>query len=107
MNRKERRKALFSVLSAKVKNNQLIIVNELKLKEIKTKLMADIFAKLPVQGSSLLAIAGNDKTVVKSSANLKNVKTIDVGFLNIHDLLKFKTLVLPQDALEKVNALAN
>lgn len=106
MNKKERRKALFCVLSAKLKNNEIVIVDEIKLKEMKSKLMMDILTKLPIEGTALLALGKKDKNVEKSAANLPKVKSIDVGYLNIQDLLKYKVLVLPQDALERVHALA-
>lgn len=107
MNKKERRKALFCVLSQKAKNNEIVVVDEIKMKEMKTKLMMEVMKKLPIEGTALLALAAKDKNLEKSAANLKNVKSIDVGYLNIQDLLKYKTLVLPQDALERVHALAN
>lgn len=106
MNKKERRKALFCVLSQKVRQNQIIVVDEIKLKEMKTKLMIDVLSKLPVAETTLLAIVGKEKTLVKSAANIKNVKSIDVAYLNIKDLLKYKSLVVVQEALEKIHALA-
>ncbi len=106
MNKKERRKALFCVLSEKVRQNQVIVVDEIKLKEMKTKVMIDLLSKLPVAETILLAIVGKEKNIVKSAANIKYVKSIDVAYLNIKDLLKYKSLILVQDALEKVHALA-
>ena len=106
MNKKERRKALFCVLSEKVRQNQVIVVDEIKLKEMKTKVMIELLAKLPVAETILLAIVGKEKNIVKSAANIKYVKSIDVAYLNIKDLLKYKSLILVQDALEKVHALA-
>lgn len=106
MNKKERQKALFSVLTSKVKNKELIIVDDIKLKEIKTKAMVEVFAALPYEKNALLALAERNEIVEKSASNLPYVKTIQVGYLNIADLLKFKTLVLLKSSVEQVNALA-
>ena len=106
MNRKERQKALFSVLSSKVKNKELIIVDDIKLKEIKTKAMDEVFAAIPYEKNVLLALAEKNEVIEKSASNLPYVKTITSGYLNVADLLKFKTLVLLKSSLEQVNALA-
>jgi len=99
MNKKERQKALFSVLSSKVSNNELVILDDIKLKEMKTKLMADVFAKVPYEKNVLLALAERNEVIEKSSANLPYVKTIQVSYLNVADLLKYKTLVLLKASL--------
>ncbi len=106
MNKKERQRALFSVLSAKVKNKELLILDDIKLKAIKTKDMADVFASLPYEKTALLALPEKNEILEKSAANLPKIKTIQVSYLNIADLLKFKTLVLLKSSLEKVNAFA-
>ena len=106
MNKKERRKALFCVLSQKLREKQIIVVDEIKLKEMKTKLMMEVFAKLPVEKTILLAIVGKEKTLVKSAANITGVKSIDIAYLNIKDLLKFKSLVIVQEGLAKLDMLA-
>jgi len=106
MNRKERQKALFCVLSSKVKNKELIVVDDIKLKEIKTKAMAEVFTALPYEKNALLATAGKNEMVEKSASNLPYVKVIQANYLNIADLLKYKTLVLLKSSLEQVNTLA-
>ncbi len=106
MNKKERQKALFSLLSSKVANKEIVVVDDIKLKEIKTKTLADIFTKIPFEKSALLALSERNQVIEKSANNLPNVKTIQTGYLNIADLLKFKTLVLLKSSLEQVNALA-
>lgn len=105
MNKKERRKALFCALSAKVKNNQLLVVDEIKLDSIKTKIMDSVFTKLPYEKNILLAIPAKNDILQKSSANLPYVKSILVDYLNIADLLKYKTLVLLKDSLVKLNTI--
>ncbi len=105
MNRKERRKALFCVLSEKFRNKELVIVNDIKLKEIKTKSMVEIFNKIPYEKNSLLVMPSSNEAIEKSSSNLPYVKSIVVNYLNIKDLLKYKTLVLLEWSLDYVNSL--
>nr|MDD3720086.1 50S ribosomal protein L4 [Candidatus Gracilibacteria bacterium] len=105
MNKKERRKALLCALSAKVKNNQLLVVDDIKLDSIKTKAMDGVFTKLPYEKNILLAIPAKNDILQKSSANLPYVKSILVDYLNIADLLKYKTLVLLKDSLVKLNTI--
>lgn len=106
MNKKERRKALFCVLSSKVKNKELVIVDDIKLKEIKTKEMVNVIASLPFEKTALLAIPAKNETIEKSTNNIPYAKSILVDYLNIKDLLKYKTLILLKDALPKIEALA-
>lgn len=105
MNKKERRKALFCALSAKVKNNELIVVDDIKLDSIKTKMVAGIFSKIPYEKNVLLTMPVKNDVLQKSSLNLPYVKPILVDYLNIADLLKYKTLVLLKDSLVKLNTL--
>ena len=105
MNKKERRKALFCALSSKLKNNELIIVDKINLQDTKTKNMVEIFSKLPYEKNVLLAIDKRDLKVEKSAANLPYIKTILDSYLNIKDILKYKTLVLFKDSLENLNSL--
>lgn len=103
MNKKERRKALYSVLSTKLKNNELIIVDDIKLDSMKTKNMIEIFSNLPYEKNALLAIPKKDENIEKSASNLPYVKTVLHNYLNVHDLLKYKTLVLMKDCLNVIN----
>ncbi len=105
MNKKERRKALFSVLSSKLANNDLIVVDKIDFKEVKTKNMVEVFSKLPYNEKALLAIPAKNEMIERSSANLPYVKAILVDYLNIKDLLKYKTLVLLKDSLVNLDKL--
>lgn len=106
MNKKERRKALFCALSAKLANKQIIIVDKLELSDSKTKNMVTVFSKLPYEKNMLLALPAKNENVERSAANLPYVKTILADYLNIKDILKYKTLVIVKDSLDTVNALA-
>lgn len=106
MNKKERRKALFCVLSSKLTNGELVVVDKIAFKEAKTKNMVDVLKALPVTDKSLLAIPAKDESIQRSSSNLPNVKTILADYLNVKDLLKYKTLVLLKDSLTNIDNLA-
>ncbi|QFR38629.1 50S ribosomal protein L4 [Candidatus Gracilibacteria bacterium 28_42_T64] len=105
MNKKERRKALFCVLSSKLKNNELVILDTINFKEAKTKNMVEVFKNIPYEQKALLAIPSKNEMIEKSASNIPYVKSILVDYLNIKDLLKYKTLVLLKDSLENLNTL--
>jgi len=105
MNRKERRKALFCVLSSKLKNKQLVIVDKIDFKEAKTKNMVEVFNKIPYEKNALIAIPVKNDAIEKTSANVPYLKTILVNYLNVKDLLKYNTLVLLKDSLVNLDTL--
>lgn len=105
MNKKERRKALFVALSSKLTSGNLIILDKIDFKEAKTKNMVEVFNALPYQEKVLLAIPAKNEIIEKSTANLPYVKSILVDYLNIKDLLKYKTLVLLKDSLVNLDNL--
>ncbi|MDD3793225.1 MAG: 50S ribosomal protein L4 [Candidatus Gracilibacteria bacterium] len=106
MNKKERRKALFTVLSSKLANKELIIVDKIEFKDVKTKNMETVIKALPYEKNVLLAISAKNEVIEKSASNLPYVKSILVDYLNIKDLLKYKTLVLVKDSLTNLDNLA-
>jgi len=106
MNKKERRKALFTVLSSKLINKELIIVDKIEFSDVKTKNMEALIKVLPYEKNVLLAIPAKNEVIEKSASNLPYVKSILVDYLNIKDLLKYKTLVLVKDSLTNLDNLA-
>ncbi|HDJ30469.1 MAG TPA: 50S ribosomal protein L4 [bacterium] len=99
--KKMKRKALFMVLSAKAKEGCLIVLENLKLKEPKTKSMVNILDKLPSKNqSSLIALPEVDKNVVLSARNIPKVATIEARNLNVLDLLSFKYLIMPKESIK-------
>jgi len=99
--KKMKRKALFMVLSAKVKNNLLILLDKLKIEKVKTKLMTEILKKLPSKvESSLIALPELDKNIILAARNLPHIETIQVKDLNCLDLLSFKYLIMPKDSIK-------
>ena len=102
VNKKERRLAIKSVLSSKVLEKELTVVDKLELKEIKTKSMVKALAALKVEGKTLIVLPENDKNVVMSARNIKDVKTISANNINVFDLLKYSNLILPVDTVKKL-----
>lgn len=105
MNRKERRKALFCVLSSKLSNKQLLVLDKVELGTIKTKSMVEVFSGLPYEKNILFVIPEKNEVLEKSSSNISYVKTLDVKYLNVHDLIKYNTLILLKDSLDFLNTL--
>jgi len=97
--RKVRRLALKSVLSSKVTEDKLIILEELKLERPRTKDIIDILDNLKTSGGVLLVTMLKDENVYKSARNISGVKTVTIEGLNIYDLLVYETLVVTKDAL--------
>lgn len=101
MNRKEKRAALKSALTSKVQDSRLIVVDELKFDEIKTKNFVNVMNNLKV-GKGLVVIAENDANVVMSARNVADVDTTLVSTINVYDIMKAKTVVLTKDAVAKI-----
>ena len=101
LNKKEKRAALKSALTSKVQGSSLIVVDELKFDEIKTKKFANVMNNLKVE-KGLVVIADNDTNVVMSARNVADVDTTLVNTINVYDVMKAKTVVLTKDAVAKI-----
>lgn len=102
VNKKERRLAIKSLLSSKVLENELTVVDKLELSEIKTKTMVKALADLKVEGKTLIVLPENNKNVLMSARNIEGVKTIVLNNINVFDLLKYNNLVLPLETVKKI-----
>ena len=102
VNKKEKRLAIRSVLSSKVLENELTVVDTLNLKEIKTKSMVKAFSDLKVSGKTLVILPEKNINVQASTNNIKDAKVILVNEINIYDLLKYTNLVLTLDTVKKL-----
>ena len=102
VNKKERALAVKSVLSSKVLDNELIVVDSIPMKEIKTKEMVKTLSNLKVEGKTLIMLPEKNENVQKSARNIENVKTTLVGTINIYDLLKYNKLVVTEDTIKKL-----
>jgi len=102
LNKKEKRLAIRSVLSSKVLEKELTVVDKLELKEIKTKSMVKAFADLKLEGKTLVVLPEKNLNVQASTNNIEGAKTILVNEINVYDLLKYTNLVLPLDTVKKL-----
>ena len=102
INKKEKRLAIRSVLSSKVLEKELTVVDKLELKEIKTKSMVKAFADLKLTGKTLVVLPEKNLNVQASTNNIEGAKTILVNEINVYDLLKYTNLVLPLDTVKKI-----
>ena len=102
MNKKEKRAALKSALTDKAQNNNLIVVDELKFDEIKTKKFAEVMNNLKATRKALVVLADNDQNVVLSARNLAEASTTLTNTLNVYDIVNARTLVLTKDAVAKI-----
>lgn len=105
MPKKMRRLALRCVLSAKARDEELMIVESLKLNEPKTKEMVRILKELKVDASALIVTSEAEANVVKSARNLGGIKTLPASLLNVGDILSYKKLVMEVAAVRKAEQL--
>ncbi len=101
MNKKEKRAALKSALTSRVQENKLIVLDELKLDEIKTKAMVNVLQNIHAD-KALVVLNENDQNVILSARNIENVKTALTNTINVYDILKYNTLVVTKAAVEKI-----
>ena len=101
LNKKEKRAALKSALTSRVMDGKLIVVDELKFDEIKTKKFQTVMNNLKVT-KALVVLGDMDKNVILSARNIPNVNTAQVNSINVYDILKGDTLVLTKDAVAKI-----
>ena len=101
LNKKEKRAALKSALTSKVVDNKLIVVDELKFDEIKTKNFKTVMDNLKVE-KGLVVLAENDKNVVMSAKNMAKIDTTLTSQINVYDIMKANTVVLTKDSVAKI-----
>ncbi len=101
MNKKEKRAALLSALSSKVADSKIVVLDEFKLDEIKTKKFVDVMNNLKVS-KALVVLEGENKNVVLSGRNIADVKVSAVNEINTYDVLKYDTLVVTKAAVETI-----
>jgi large subunit ribosomal protein L4 len=102
-----KRKALFMVLSQKARDNEIVLLDDLKLEKPKTKSMVKILENLKskiknFKGSALIAIPKHEKNLILAARNIENVRIVEARNLNCLDLLSFKFLLMPKDSIDKI-----
>ena len=101
MNKKEKRAALKSVLTAKVQENKVVILDELKLDEVKTKTMVKVLNNVKAE-KAIIVLKEKDEKVVLSARNIADVQTSLVNTINVYDILKHNTLVMTKEAVQAI-----
>ena len=105
MPRKMRRQALRSALSVKASESQLMVVDALEMSEPKTKELLSILQNLGVESSTLILLPQRDEAVLRSVQNLPKVRTLVAQYLNVRDLLKYETILVPLASLEVIEGI--
>ncbi len=100
--KKVRRLAFKSALTSKLQAAEIIVVDELKLKEAKTKQMVAFLKGFELNNTTLLVLPGRDETVLRASGNIPKLQTRYVNTLNVYDILKAGKIILTQEALKGV-----
>ena len=101
LNKKEKRLALKSALSSKAKAEKIFVIDDIKVDEIKTKTMVNLFNKLDVN-KALVILKDNDRSVIYSTRNIPDIKTAQTNTINVFDILKYDNIVIDKAALEKI-----
>ena len=102
VNKKVRRLALKSALSAKVQDSELIVLDAFEAPEIKTKQVAELLKNLKVTEKALIVLPENDKNIVASARNIKGVDTTYVGAINTYEVLSHTKCIILKDAVTKL-----
>lgn len=100
--KKVRRVALKSVLTSKVQEKELIVLDELKLDQAKTKEMVKVLKAINADEKALVVIKRPDENIIRSARNLPTVLTTNANTLNVYDILKYNSLIITKEALEEI-----
>ena len=101
MNKKEKRAALKSALTSRGAENKFVVVDEVKLDEIKTKKVVEVLGNLKVE-KALVVLNDMDANVIASAKNIPTVKTAQTNEINVFDILKYDTVVVTKDAVKTI-----
>lgn len=102
VNKKVKRLAMKSVLSAKVADNEMIVLNEIKFDEPKTKEMIKMLANVKAGKKALIVMAEKDENIIKSAANIPGVRTALVGTMNVYEIINHTNFIVTEEAIKKI-----
>ncbi|MCF0143805.1 MAG: 50S ribosomal protein L4 [Firmicutes bacterium] len=102
VNKKLRKLAMVSMLSSKAQENELIVMDEIKFEEPKTKEMVKMLANIKAEKKALIVMAEKDENVIKSAANIPGIRTALVGTMNVYEIINHTNLILTQEAVKKI-----
>ena len=101
LNKKEKRAALKSALTSRVQEDKFLVLDELKLDEIKTKKFTEILNNLKVS-KAIVVLAEDDQNVILSARNIPGVITASINTINTYDIMKYNTVIATKDAVAKI-----
>ena len=102
MNKRVKRVALFSALSAKVNASEMIVVDSITMNEYKTKTVVEMLKALGAQKKALIVLPEVNEFVIKSASNIEGVKTTQWNTINVYDILNCDTFIVAKDAVNKI-----
>jgi len=102
LNRKVKKLAFRSAFSAKVKENEMMVIDQITMDEYKTKDIVKLLSALGVEKKALIVLPEVNEKVIKSAANIPGVKTAVVGSLNVYDILNYNNFIIAAEAVEKL-----
>ena len=102
VNKKLRRLAMLSMLSSKAQENELIVMDEIKFEEPKTKEMVKMLENIKAEKKALIVTAEKDEYIIKSAANIPGIRTALVGTMNVYEIINHTNLILTKAAVEKI-----
>ena len=102
INKKMKTQATLSALSAKVSDNDFIVLDKLQLQEAKTKYIAQMLKAFDIQSKVLLVVAGDDESVLRACANIQKLTLIDADLVNVYDLASNAKCIFTVDAVKKI-----
>ncbi|MBB1522829.1 MAG: 50S ribosomal protein L4 [Clostridiales bacterium] len=102
LNKKEKQNAIKMILSAKLADNKIIVLNELNLTEVKTKAVVNVMRNVNAEGRTLLLLPERNETIFKSARNIDKMHISNVDVLNAYELLNNKQIVMTVDAVKKL-----
>ena len=102
LTKKVKRLALKSALSSKVVENNIMVLDEINLSEIKTKNMVNMLNNLKLDTNALIVLGEKNENVVRSAKNIPNVKTAYVNTINVYDILKYNKFIMTKEAAAKI-----
>ena len=100
--KKVRRLAMKSILSSKVAEKEIIVIDELKFEQPKTKEMIKVLGNIKAEKKALIALGENDINVIRSAANIPGVKTTHVGMMNVYEIINHTSFVVTKDAINRI-----
>ena len=102
LTKKTKRLAMKSAFSSKVLSNELVVLNELKLEEYKTKSIVEVLKGLEINSKALIVLPEIDRITAKSANNIKGIKTAYVNTLNVYDILNYDKPIIIKEAVAKI-----